>query len=94
MHCENEMEFPSRHFSLRGGFLFYFDLGDVSGTGQSHYVTYHGPPIGVIPLNSVRVQFPPGGRRVFREHAQTNARTGYELAILHEPKDDSTPRRK
>ena len=94
MHCENEMEFPSRHFSLRGGFLFFFDLGDVSGTGQSHYVTYHGPPIGVIPLNSVRVEFPPGGRRVFREHAQTNARTGYELAILHDPKDDSTPRRK
>ncbi|KAL3919010.1 MAG: hypothetical protein SGARI_007306, partial [Bacillariaceae sp.] len=92
MHCENEMEFPSRHFSLRGGFLFFFDLGDVSGTGQSHYVTYHGPPIGVIPLNSVRVEFPPGGRRVFREHAQTNARTGYELAILHDPRDDSTPR--
>lgn len=96
MHCENGMEFPSRHFSIRGGFLFYFDLGDVSGTGQSHYVTYHGPPIGVIPLDRVRIEFPPGGRRVFREHAQTNARTGYELAILHTPSDqaDTTARRK
>ena len=24
MHCENETDFPSRHFALRGGFLFYF----------------------------------------------------------------------
>ncbi len=83
MHCENETDFPSRHFALRGGFLFYFGLGDVSGTGRSHYVTYHGPPKGCIPLDKVKVEFPPGGRRVFREHAQTNARTGYELAILH-----------
>mmetsp|Transcript_34364 Transcript_34364/g.81000 ORF Transcript_34364/g.81000 Transcript_34364/m.81000 type:complete len:811 (-) Transcript_34364:1227-3659(-) len=83
MHCENETDFPSRHFALRGGFLFYFGLGDVSGTGRSHFVTYHGPPKGVIPLDKVKVEFPPGGRRVFREHAQTNARTGYELAILH-----------
>lgn len=83
MHCENETSFPSRHFALRGGFLFYFGLSDVSGTGRSHYVTYHGPPKGVIPIDKVTVEFPPGGRRVFREHAQTNARTGYELAILH-----------
>jgi len=87
MHCENETDFPSRHFALRGGFLFYFGLGDVSGTGRSHYVTYHGPPKGVIPLDKVKVEFPPGGRRVFREHAQTNARTGYELAILHTDKN-------
>jgi len=83
MHCENGTEFPSRHFALRGGFLFYFGLGDVSGTGRSHYFTYHGPPKGVIPLDKVKVEFPPGGRRVFREHAQTNASTGYEIAILH-----------
>jgi len=92
MHCENETDFPSRHFTLRGGFLFYFGLGDVSGTGRSHYVTYHGPPKGVIPLDKVKVEFPPGGRRVFREHAQTNARTGYELAILHQDPGAERPR--
>lgn len=86
MHGElsgNNIDFPSRHFCIRGGFLFYFDLNDVSGTGQSHYVEYHGSPIGVIPLDKVTISLPPGGRRVFREHAQTNARTGYEIAILH-----------
>lgn len=91
MHGEgglNDMKFPKRHMCLRGGFLFYFDLNDVSGTGQSHYVHYHGPPIGVIPLDKVRIEFPPGGRRVFREHAQTDARTGYELVILHESRDE------
>ena len=92
MHCENETDFPSRHFALRGGFLFYFGLGDVSGTGRSHYVTYHGPPKGVIPLDKVKVELPPGGRRVFREHAQTNARTGYELAILHTDTNVERPR--
>ena len=44
---------------------------------------------GVIPLDKVRIEFPPGGRRVFREHAQSEARTGYELAILHTSEDDS-----
>ena len=92
MHCENETDFPSRHFALRGGFLLYFGLGDVSGTGRSHYVTYHGPPKGVIPLDKVKVEVPPGGRRVFREHAQTNARTGYELAILHKDSNVERPR--
>lgn len=92
MHCEVEemdLAFPSRHFCLRGGFLFYFDLSDASGTGQSHYITYHGPPMGVIPLDKVKIEFPPGGRRVFREHAHTNARNGYELVILHEPDDET-----
>lgn len=64
----------------------------MSGTGRSHYVTYHGPPKGVIPLDKVKVEFPPGGRRVFREHAQTNARTGYELAILHTDINVERPR--
>lgn len=92
MHGEgplNDMKFPKRHLCLRGGFIFYFDLGSVSGTGQSHYVHYHGPPIGVIPLDKVKIEFPPGGRRVFREHAQSDARTGYELAILHASNDDT-----
>jgi hypothetical protein len=92
MHGEgdlNDMRFPKRHICLRGGYLFYFDLSDVSGTGQSHYVHYHGPPMGVIPLDKVRIEFPPGGRRVFREHAQSEARTGYELAILHASNDET-----
>lgn len=91
MHGEgglNDMKFPKRHMCLRGGFIFYFDLNDVSGTGQSHYVHYHGPPIGVIPIHEVRIEFPPGGRRVFREHAQSEARTGYELAILHDSNEE------
>jgi hypothetical protein len=87
MLCEGE-KFPSRHFCLRGGFLFYFDLADVSGTGASHYITYDCPPIGVIPLDKVKIELPPGGRRVFREHAQTEARTGYELAIWQIPGED------
>jgi hypothetical protein len=94
MHGETDginMAFPSRHFCIRGGFLFYFDLNDISSTGQSHYVEYHGPPIGVIPLDKVTISLPPGGRRVFREHAQTNARTGYELAILHDDGDGDRP---
>ena len=61
---------------------FYFDENDVTVSGQ-YNVEYHGPPLGVIPLDKVEVSIPPGGRRVFREHAQTNARTGYEIAILH-----------
>eukprot|EP00934_Nitzschia_sp_Nitz4_P005106 Nitzschia sp. Nitz4//scaffold178_size73299//66749//69252//NITZ4_005721-RA/size73299-snap-gene-0.136-mRNA-1//1//CDS//3329539188//5096//frame0 len=92
MHGEgplNDMKFPKRHMCLRGGFLFIFDLSNVSGTGQSHFVHYHGPPIGVIPLDKVQIEFPPGGRRVFREHAQSDARTGYELAILHASKDET-----
>ncbi|KAL7472697.1 hypothetical protein ACHAXS_013082 [Conticribra weissflogii] len=34
-----------------------------------------------IPLAGSTVEFPPGGRRVFREHAHTGARAGYEMAI-------------
>jgi hypothetical protein len=95
MNCEvteDGLTFPNRHFCLRGGFLFYFDLSDVSGTGQSHYITYHGPPDGVIPLDKVTIEFPPGGRRVFREHAHTNARSGYELVILHNADDGNANR--
>lgn len=86
MHGEmdgNDIDFPSRHFCIRGGFLLYFDTNDVTGSGASHYVEYHGAPMGVIPLDKVTISLPPGGRRVFREHAQTNAKTGYEIAILH-----------
>jgi len=40
-----------------------------------------------VPLQNITVEFPPGGRRVFREHAHTEARNGYELVILHVPDD-------
>jgi len=40
-----------------------------------------GLKIGCIPLQGCTVEFPPGGRRVFREHAHTGARKGYEMAI-------------
>lgn len=79
---QGNLSFPRRHFCIRGGFMFYFDESDVTVSGQ-YNVEYHGAPLGVIPLDNVQVTLPPGGRRVFREHAQTNARTGYELAILH-----------
>jgi hypothetical protein len=88
MHGEDRgpegLQFPMYHFCLRGGFLFYFDVEDVDEE-SGNYATYAAPPIGVVPLDKVTVEFPPGGRRVFREHAQTDARNGYELVILHTP---------
>mmetsp|Transcript_28823 Transcript_28823/g.40428 ORF Transcript_28823/g.40428 Transcript_28823/m.40428 type:complete len:777 (+) Transcript_28823:278-2608(+) len=95
LHCESGgkkgMKFPVRHFCLRGSFFFYFELGDVDDESKGD-VTYHGAPLGVIPLDHVSVEFPPGGRRVFREHAHTDARNGYELVILHAPDKDNTTR--
>jgi hypothetical protein len=88
MHGEDRghegIKFPMYHFCLRGGFLFYFDVDDVDEE-SGNYATYAAPPLGVVPLDKVTVEFPPGGRRVFREHAQTDARNGYELVILHTP---------
>jgi len=95
LHCESGgkkgMKFPVRHFCLRGSYFFYFELGDVDDESKGD-VTYHGAPLGVIPLDHVSVEFPPGGRRVFREHAHTDARNGYELVILHAPDKDNTTR--
>ena len=81
------IKFPSYHMCLRGGFLFYFDLEDVDEE-SGPYVTYHNSPLGVVPLEEVAVEYPPGGRRVFREHAQTDARTGYEMVIIHIPENN------
>jgi len=78
------LNFPVYHFCLRGGFLFYFDPADVDEE-SGNYATYAAPPLGTVPLESATIEFPPGGRRVFREHAQTDARNGYELVILHNP---------
>lgn len=95
LHCASgergDMKFPVRHFCLRGGYLFYFDLQDVDDE-TSIDVTYHGPPLGVIPLSEVAVEFPPGGRRVFREHAHTDARNGYEMVLIHAPGDNNNLR--
>jgi len=84
---ENETmapKFPKRYFCLRGSFIFYFDMEDVDGYIYDNLgVKFNGPPKGVIPLERTVVEFPPGGRRVFREHANTEARNGYELMIRH-----------
>jgi hypothetical protein len=88
---EKEPTFPVYHFCLRGGFLFYFNVADVDGE-SGPYVTYHNSPVGVVPLQGVQVDYPPGGRRVFREHSHTDAKSGYELVILHSPTDGEQPR--
>ena len=91
MYCEDRgvegLKFTVYHFCLRGGFLFYFDPSDVDDE-SGPYVTYHSSPVGVVPLEAVTVEYPPGGRRVFREHAHTNAKSGYELVIVHTPEDN------
>ena len=83
----DNLKFPTYHFCLRGGYLFYFDPDDVEEE-PGHLATYHDVPLGVVPLRHVTVQYPPGGRRCFREHAQTPARTGYEVALVHIPEAD------
>jgi hypothetical protein len=76
--------FTNRHCCLRGNFVFYFDTNDVDDK-SGPYSTYHAPPVGVIPLDNIQITFPPGGRRVFREHAHTEARNGYEFVVIHDP---------
>jgi len=89
MLCEynpstDNLAFTLYYFVLRGGFLFFYDFDDIDDSET--YAIFHNPPIGVIPLGNVEVEYPPGGRRVFREHAHTDARTGYEFAVAHVPK--------
>lgn len=77
-------QFPKRYFCLRGSFIFYFDMKDVDGNVYNHAgVKFLGLPKGVIPLERTVVEIPPGGRRVFREHSNTEARNGYEIMIRH-----------
>lgn len=85
-------KFPKRYFCLRGSFIFYYDMKDVDSSNSydkasfdrhDHSAKFLGPPSGVIPLERTTVEFPPGGRRVFREHANTEARNGYEMMIRH-----------
>lgn len=79
------LKFPVRNVCVRGGFLFYFDVEDVDDHVSGHYVSYHAPPLGVVPLDKVDIATPQGGRRVFREHAHTDARQGYEFVLVHAP---------
>mmetsp|Transcript_4471 Transcript_4471/g.5179 ORF Transcript_4471/g.5179 Transcript_4471/m.5179 type:complete len:813 (-) Transcript_4471:64-2502(-) len=79
------LKFPVRNVCVRGGYLFYFDVEDVDDHVRGAYVSYHAPPIGVVPLDKVDVATPPGGRRVFRDHAHTDAKYGYEFVLIHAP---------
>lgn len=77
--------FKEHWFCLRGCFLFYFDpRAVVSGEGEAKH--YRELPLGVIPLERTEIEFPPGGRRVFQQHAQTAGTRGYEFVIRHVPK--------
>lgn len=87
-------KFPKRYFVIRGSYIFYFSTDDVGGIdaqnvssqGRFQYQNapkFKGTPLGVIPLERTVVEFPPGGRRCFREHAKTDAKNGYEMMIRH-----------
>lgn len=86
-------KFPKRYFCLRGSFIFYYDLDDVDASSSSYGydggTKFKAAPLGVIPLERTKVEFPQGGRRVFREHAKTDARSGYEMMIRHVPRRDA-----
>lgn len=79
-------KFPKRYFCLRGNFIFYFDIENVDPSYDQYGAKFNSEPLGVIPLERTAVEFPPGGRRAFREHAKTEARNGYEMMIRHVPR--------
>ncbi len=102
MHCEapgvgNDEEgkdddgsgivFPKRSAHLRGGYIFLSQPKDNINDNDS--ANSSGGKIACIPLAGCSVDFPPGGRRVFREHAHTGARAGYEMAIQVKSNDGS-----
>lgn len=85
---ESELQFPVRHITVRGGFLFYFDQADVEETPNSYH-SYTGPPLGVIPLHQVQVLLPPGGRRVFQHHSKIkDLESGYEFVVADQADKD------
>jgi hypothetical protein len=79
-------KFPKRYFCLRGNFIFYYDMEDVDSSYNRYGAKFNAAPLGVIPLERTKVEFPQGGRRVFREHSKTEARSGYEMMIRHVPR--------
>lgn len=78
--------FQEAYLRIRGGFILY--------KFQEQPEEY--PPIACIPLERTLVEFPPGGRRAFKDHAAAAARQGYEFAILdgeqHIPENLKRPR--
>lgn len=62
---------------MRGGYIF------LSPDEEEEKNNPANDEVGVmcIPIDGCTVDLPPGGRRVFREHAHTTARAGYEVAI-------------
>lgn len=64
--------FNERYVCLRGSYLFFFRSDE---TDTSRY-----EPLGCVPLSRTVIEFPPGGRRVFQQHAGIR---GYEFVIRH-----------
>lgn len=97
VHDDLPPKFPKRYCILRGSYVFYFSMDDIAADGsqgryhhnQNSGMKFKGTPLGIIPLDRTVVEFPPGGRRVFREHAQTDARNGYEMMIRHMGRADN-----
>ena len=102
MHCEaagvwndeevkdddgNGIVFPKRSAHLRGGYIF-LSTPNLKNDNDANKAS-GGKIVACIPLEGCTVGFPPGGRRVFREHAHTGARAGYEMAIHAKAKDES-----
>lgn len=63
------MVFPRRSAKLSGGYVFLSKPADPSAAPESP--SGGGGKVACIPLRGCTVDFPPGGRRVFREHAHT-----------------------
>ncbi|KAL7540614.1 hypothetical protein ACHAXR_010251 [Thalassiosira sp. AJA248-18] len=88
--------FPKRSAKLAGGYIFISKPRDPAASAADNKGAGGGNGGGgggkivCIPLNGCDVEFPPGGRRVFREHAHTGARKGYEMAIHVKDRDNES----
>lgn len=77
--------FPKRSAKLAGGYVFLSKPRDRDADDGGDDDDEGGGKVACVPLRGCEVDFPPGGRRVFREHAHTDARRGYEMAIHVRP---------
>lgn len=69
---------------MRGGYIFLFHESENESSDETKTKkddTNDEEAVRCIPMEGSAVDLPPGGRRVFREHAHTAARRGYELAV-------------